>query len=241
MNGIELTQAIVGDPALATHVVLMSGRHEKGDLGNSVENSDFALLSKPVHREELLACMQAALGVRVEGSGLTELTAPPRVRDEGPKSGMILLAEDNLINQKVAMAMLTGAGYQVDAVLDGEAAVQAVAAHPYDAVLMDCQMPGMSGYEATAAIRAREGSGRRTPIIALTACARLEDRERCIAEGMDTYLSKPVSRDALLTAVGALLKSALSPSAEDPLLLGRVSAAEITIDPAAFDGLRVRG
>ncbi len=125
-------------------------------------------------------------------------------------SGQLLLAEDNLINQKVAVAMLSGAGYRVDTVLDGAAAVQAVAARSYDAILMDCQMPELNGYEATAAIRAHEGPDRRTPIIALTAGARREDRERCLAEGMDSYLAKPVSKDALLALVARLVKDGRS-------------------------------
>jgi PAS domain S-box-containing protein len=119
--------------------------------------------------------------------------------------GRLLLAEDNLINQQVAVAMLSSAGYHVDTVLNGAAAVEAVAMRPYDAILMDCQMPELNGYEATAAIRSQEGSGRHTPIIAMTAGARSEDRERCLAEGMDGYLSKPVSKGALLNAVASSL------------------------------------
>jgi len=120
--------------------------------------------------------------------------------------GRLLLAEDNLINQKVAVAILSNAGYQVDTVLDGVEAVRAAAAQNYDAILMDCQMPELNGYQATAAIRAQEGSGQRTPIIAITAGARQEDQERCLANDMDAYLSKPVRKDALLALVADSLK-----------------------------------
>jgi PAS domain S-box-containing protein len=109
----------------------------------------------------------------------------------------VLLAEDNLINRKVAVAMLSTAGFRVDTVVTGTEAVAASRSGHYDAILMDCQMPEMNGYEATAAIRAREGAGRHTPIIALTASARPEDRERCLAAGMDFYLSKPISKDTM--------------------------------------------
>lgn len=104
--------------------------------------------------------------------------------------------------------MLSGAGYCVDTVLDGAAAVQAAANQRYDAILMDCQMPVLNGYEASAAIRAQEGSGRHTPVIAMTAGARREDRDRCLAEGMDGYLAKPVSKDALLAMVGRYVNAA---------------------------------
>ena len=115
--------------------------------------------------------------------------------------GKLLLAEDNLINQKVAVEILVSAGYRVDTVLNGVAAVEAASARRYDAILMDCQMPELNGYDATAAIRAHEVDGRRTPIIAMTAGARREDRERCVAEDMDGYVAKPVSKDALLDAI----------------------------------------
>ncbi len=131
-------------------------------------------------------------------SPVTDLTPPSPAE---PEKGRLLLAEDNLINQKVAVEMLSKAGYEVDTVPDGAAAVRAVAARPYDAILMDCQMPEMNGYEATAAIRALESSGRLTPIIAMTAGARSEDRDRCLEEGMDAYLSKPIRKDSLLALV----------------------------------------
>ena len=105
------------------------------------------------------------------------------------------------------MAVLTSGGYRVDTVLNGAQAVQAAAAQRYDAILMDCQMPELNGYEATAAIRAQEGPGRRTPIIAVTAAARREDQERCLAAGMDSYLAKPVSKDALLAQVARSVRS----------------------------------
>ncbi len=145
-----------------------------------------------------------------------------------PAQGRVLLAEDNLINQKVAVAMLSGAGYEVDTVPDGAAAVRAVQSHTYDAVLMDCQMPEMNGFEATAAIRSHErGSGRRTPIIALTAGARPEDREACLAEGMDSYLAKPLNKDALLALVGQWTGGVSAPGApgERAQLTSRRSAA----------------
>ncbi len=115
----------------------------------------------------------------------------------------LLLAEDNAISQSVALAMLSGTGCQIDVVDTGVEAVRAAGAQDYDAILMDCQMPELNGFEATASIRAREeGSDRRTSIIAVTAGARHEDGERCLAAGMDDYLSKPLRKDALLAAVG---------------------------------------
>jgi two-component system sensor histidine kinase/response regulator len=132
---------------------------------------------------------------------------PPKAALAGPGAAQsnagrhILLAEDNPTNVKVAVAMLSGAGYQVDTVADGAQAVASVATRSYDAILMDCQMPTMSGYDATSLIRASQNGGLRVPIIAMTAGARREDEERCLAVGMDGYLSKPVSKAALLSMV----------------------------------------
>jgi CheY-like chemotaxis protein len=208
MDGLELMNAIVADSALAAHLVLMTGLGPDQDLGHdAAESGAWASLSKPIRRADLLACLRVVLGLQAPDTAPTEVTAPRSAPARAPKMGLLLLAEDNLINQKVAVAMLSSVGYRVDTVSDGAAAVKAVAAQTYDAILMDCQMPELNGYDATAAIRALEGSRRRTPIIAMTAGARREDQERCLAAGMDSYLAKPVSKDALLNLVARSLKN----------------------------------
>jgi CheY-like chemotaxis protein len=108
----------------------------------------------------------------------------------------ILLVEDNLVNQKVGAALLGKLGCRVDVAANGREALL-MTSQLYDLIFMDCQMPEMDGYEATGEIRKREGAGRRTPIIALTASAMSEDRERCARAGMDDYVSKPIRREQL--------------------------------------------
>ncbi len=156
-----------------------------------------ACLSKPVSDSALLR-------------GLTETAGPPRdasgARRPGrvEKSGLrILVAEDNAANQRVATLLLEKMGHQVEIALDGERAVSLLQAEHFDAVLMDCQMPVLDGYEAARRVRSGpEGkSGSRIPIIALTAYARAEDRARCLAAGMDDYISKPIRPRELLEAL----------------------------------------
>jgi CheY-like chemotaxis protein len=109
----------------------------------------------------------------------------------------VLLADDTDINRLVGQALLKRLGYLVDVVENGAEAVAAVGRTRYDVVLMDCLMPVMDGYEATARIRRLEDGSRRTPIVALTASAMVGDREKCLASGMDDYLSKPLDKSAL--------------------------------------------
>jgi PAS domain S-box-containing protein len=207
MDGLELMDHILADPQLAAGVVLMTGLGQEPDLAGDAALGRCVSLSKPVHRDDLRDCLRVGLGLEITDTATVERPPPSfPLSGEWESARLLLLAEDNLINQKVAVAMLSGAGYRVDTVLDGMAAVEAAAARDYDAILMDCQMPELNGYEATAAIRAQEGSRRHTPIIAMTAGARREDRDRCLAEGMDSYLAKPVNKDALLALVARSVK-----------------------------------
>jgi CheY-like chemotaxis protein len=130
--------------------------------------------------------------------------APGMTPESAPIPTRVLLAEDNLINQQVAVSTLKRAGYHVQVAENGALAVQARLEHTFDVVLMDCQMPQMDGYAATAAIRAHEAQNPtqpRVPIIAVTANAMQGDRERCIAAGFDDYISKPFTRSELIAAI----------------------------------------
>jgi len=151
----------------------------------------------------------------------------------------VLVAEDNLVNQQLIKALLHADGHSVTLVKDGRAAIAAVEAERYDLVLMDVQMPVMDGLEATAEIRAREGSsGERIPIIALTAGAMRGDRERCLDVGMDDFITKPVSMAALRRVLHAPQASAmpaeeLAPAGDDPLTIAEVAQAlEIDLELA---------
>jgi signal transduction histidine kinase/CheY-like chemotaxis protein len=172
-----------------------------------------ACLVKPIREAVLLDAVQRVLGNREAGvaspmwtrapSPLPPDSQPDRVQ---PFAGRrVLLVEDNIVNQKVGAALLDKLGCRVDVAANGREALDMAADLPYDLILMDCRMPEMDGYEATREIRKREGAARHTPIIAMTAGAMSEDREKCIQAGMDTYLSKPVRADQLREMIGKCL------------------------------------
>ena len=163
-----------------------------------VERSDLTsagireYLTKPVRSSELYNRLLRVLSTKTAGAPSPPVLAVIESTDPVPRLGKLLVAEDNEVNQLVARGMANRLGYDVHIVDDGEQAVSAALSGKYAAVLMDCHMPVMDGFDATRAIRARNGHSARIPIIAMTAGALDEDRERCFAAGMDDYISKPV-------------------------------------------------
>jgi CheY-like chemotaxis protein len=178
-----------------------------------------ACLTKPIRRSDLLSAILSAQA----GQQRTAPVAPASAEapaTSGPR-GRVLLAEDNRVNQKVAMTLLARRGYDVVLAENGREAVEAYGRGTFDIVLMDISMPEMDGYEAVGAIRALERqTGHHTPIVAVTAHAMESDREKCIAAGMDDYLTKPINATRLFAAIdgqlGAAAPGAAVPDAPAP-------------------------
>jgi CheY-like chemotaxis protein/HPt (histidine-containing phosphotransfer) domain-containing protein len=190
-DGFALSQEISANPSLGSTVVMMlTSLDRQGDATRCEELGISGYLLKPVKQSELFDAIALALGngAASDGSTLQDVEALPRLRPLN-----LLLAEDSLANQKLAVGLLTRWGHQVSVVINGAEAVESVRSRRFDAVLMDVQMPEMDGLQATAEIRAWETPrGRRTPIIAMTAHAMKGDRERCLQAGMDGYVAKPI-------------------------------------------------
>jgi CheY-like chemotaxis protein len=153
-------------------------------------------LTKPIREAQLMTAIAEMLGVGEAPAASTE-----RQPEAAKVSRRILVAEDNAVNQVVIRTMLQKEGHSVDIAESGRRAIALWETQPYDLIFMDCQMPDIDGFEATAEIRRLEAKGDRTPIIALTANAMEEDRQKCLEAGMDEHLSKPIRLAQLLSAV----------------------------------------
>ncbi|MBI5752841.1 MAG: response regulator [Hydrogenophilales bacterium] len=200
-EGLSLANAIQLDPALKeTHLVLLTGMAQRLSAHALAAAGIATQIPKPVKLMRLSNALAGALGIapqpdmRAPAPGLRLATLPVRV----------LVAEDNAVNQKVVIYMLRKLGIRADVAANGLEALDALQRLPYDLVLMDCQMPEMDGFEASIEIRHHElmsGRAQRTPIVAMSANARIEDRERAMSGGMDDYLVKPVKVEDLESAL----------------------------------------
>ena len=199
MDGFELLERLRRLPAGADLPVIMLSSAGWDDEGRAGRLGIARYLIKPVKQSDLLDAIAAVLG---SGSGDPPAAAAGAAETPRVDARRILLAEDGLVNQRVAVDLLERRGHSVAVAQNGREAVEALQEERFDLVLMDIQMPEMDGLEATAAIRALEGGdGPRLPIFAMTAHAMKGDRERCLEAGMDGYLSKPVRADELYEAV----------------------------------------
>ena len=251
-DGLQLAQRVVATGTPAPRVILLTSVGRRGDAKAAKALGVAAYLTKPLRESQLARCLAMVLDPSAAvsaGSGPqpgAELVTRHTLAEAATSTGMkILLAEDNIINQKVAVRMFERLGHRVDVVANGLEAVEALSRIGYDLVFMDCQMPEMDGFEATREIRERERSGRnsgrslpvahpRTPIIAMTANAMQGDREACLRAGMDDYVSKPVTSEALAAVFERWRQRVVQlPGSES------AKGEGLAIDPLVFDGLRV--
>lgn len=254
MDGFELGHAITTDPLLsATRLVLLTSIGLRGQAEKAKQAGIAAYLTKPVHRAHLYECLclivdrpaksaADAVDGNAVGRASDELVTRHSLKEATTASrARILVAEDNIVNQKVAVGQLEKLGYRADVVANGLEAVEAVSRVRYALVLMDCQMPEMDGLEATAMIRKgeREEASPRLPIVAMTANAMKGDREKCLAADMDDYLPKPVKQGDLGTMLARWIPGQLTQNERraSESSLKRESAHEC-VDAVALDDLR---
>jgi CheY-like chemotaxis protein/HPt (histidine-containing phosphotransfer) domain-containing protein len=207
MDGLEVAQRIQADPSLvAVRVVMLTSVGLRGDARMARESGVLAYLTKPVRQADLHASLMKVMDYSPKDES-QELITRHSLSEERKRFRInVLMAEDNVTNQEVTKAMLQAYGCRVFIANDGKEAIDAVTRPDanYDLIFMDCQMPILDGYQATAEIRALEQKKKiekRIPIIALTAHALEEDRGKCLAAGMDDYLSKPFTLNQLLAVL----------------------------------------
>ncbi|HVK58111.1 MAG TPA: response regulator, partial [Candidatus Kapabacteria bacterium] len=210
MDGLSLARAIKANPAIAkTHLVMLTSLGFLPEERRWREAGIAAYLIKPVKESRLFDTLVSVL------RGASQSRRAPAAAQAGDdlnrRSVRVLVAEDNIVNQKVALRQLQKLGYSADAVANGLEVLQAIKQIPYDLILMDCQMPELDGYETTRVIRGEEHrkhrSNRRLYIIAMTANALAGDREECLTAGMDDYISKPVRMEEIDAAISRGLQS----------------------------------
>jgi PAS domain S-box-containing protein len=208
MDGEQTARAIKSDPiGQDIKIIVLTSMGERGDVKRLEALGCSAYLHKPVKQKMLSDAIVAVLGYKPPKGGTGRLITRHTLAEQKRQGMRILLAEDNAINQKLAVLLLQKAGYLVDAVENGQQVLERLQAEQYNAVLMDVQMPVMDGFEATRRIRQLEGGNAHIPIIAMTAHALKGDRERCIESGMDDYVSKPLQPQALITAIDRWARS----------------------------------
>jgi CheY-like chemotaxis protein len=226
MDGIELAHQFKTNAKTASmHLFLLSSSGERLSAAESHLRGFAASLTKPVRPSELFDC----LITNMSEDGMTTAEAEPAPAGLTEHKGRILLVEDNVTNQLVGSKVLANLGYEFEIANNGRQALEAVRGGHYDAVLMDCQMPEMDGYEATAAIRALEGTEARTPIIAMTAAAMDGDREACLAAGMDDYVTKPIRSGTLAGVLERWIGTSTGTADPEP------SGAPTVMEPRAID------
>ncbi|MGH9711769.1 MAG: MHYT domain-containing protein [Candidatus Acidiferrales bacterium] len=220
MDGFTLADVIKQNPSWAAATVLMlTSAGLRGDANRCRELGIAAYLTKPIKQSDLFDAILIALGTVPPKGAPAPLITRHSVREDR-HSLRILLAEDNSVNQVLAVRLLEKRGHKVTVAANGLEALAALDKQPYDLVLMDVQMPEMGGFEATAAIRDRERkTGICIPIVAMTAHAMKGDKEKCIAAGMDAYVAKPLDTDSLFKTIGRVCRipaGNAAHSAEDP-------------------------
>jgi CheY-like chemotaxis protein/HPt (histidine-containing phosphotransfer) domain-containing protein len=250
MNGLELARALHAVPRLAPmRTLLLTSVGHPGEAASAKDVGIDAFLTKPVRKHALEAALRALVREPGDPAGPGDARSAVAASDLCAPDARILVVDDNAVNQHVIVAMLRRYQCQIEVVGNGRLALDAAAHTPFDVILMDCQMPVMDGYTATAELRARETRGtRRTPIIALTAEALQGERERCLAAGMDDYLAKPVRPPQLAAALRRWLPPALVDSGAKtrPVAAGAEASAssastpddEPTLDERALVDLR---
>ena len=215
MDGFQLVERLRSMESLRdTVIIMLTSGGRQGDIARCKELGVTAHLMKPVKQSELLNAILVALGPRTQAQRIEQEATT--VGEVSLPSLKILLVEDGIANQKLAVGLLKKWGHQVAIANNGEEAIRQWETEPFDAILMDVQMPLMDGLEATRRIRELEhDAGRRIPIVAMTARAMKGDRERCLAAGMDDYISKPVRKADLYRALSSLCKASESGMTRD--------------------------